>query len=227
MTSNSKITPTEQKELNDKLLIAVKEVDIKSVEELIKDGADVNYKDLDYGETPLHKAIDQHYFTPVLLTIVEKLIENRADVNAKNNHNITPLHKAAHNGHLTIVKYLMEKGAYFNVQNNRKKTPLTIAREENYSEMVTFLEKIEKLFDKLKKDALTENDLQEIQNLISENKNYLNTRDYLGNTPLHYAIEKDRLNLVIKLINEGASIDIKNQYGYTPLGSVDIYFTQR
>lgn len=98
MTSNNEITPEKQKELNDKLLIAVEKGSVEEVEKLIQEGAEVNSQDND-GKTPLHKAAWRGNST-----VVENLIEKGADVNSKDKNDKTPLYEAAWRNHLTVVE---------------------------------------------------------------------------------------------------------------------------
>ena len=42
-------------------------------------------------------------------------------------------------------------------------------------------------------------------------------RGYSGSTPLHLAITEDKLDLVKKLLKKGSHLEIKDDYGYTPL----------
>ena len=42
---------------------------------------------------------------------MELLIENGAEVDAKNIHDDTPFHVASENGHMSIMKFLINKGA--------------------------------------------------------------------------------------------------------------------
>ena len=42
--------------------------------------------------------------------VVESLLDQGADVDNKNNHGDTPLHRAAANGHLAVVEIIIKKG---------------------------------------------------------------------------------------------------------------------
>jgi len=55
---------------------------------------------------------------------VQTLLENGADPNAKDNAGHTPLHWAAHLGHVEIVELLLERGANPNAEDNYGSTPL-------------------------------------------------------------------------------------------------------
>jgi len=60
---------------------------VKRIEELIQDGANVNEKDWDRGSTPLHFACACGN-----LDAIEVLLEYGGDINAQNKHGRTPLH---------------------------------------------------------------------------------------------------------------------------------------
>ena len=56
-----------------------------------------------------HNGFD--YIIIIIIEIVKHLVENGADVNAKDENKATALTEASKNGHLEIVKYLSENGA--------------------------------------------------------------------------------------------------------------------
>jgi ankyrin repeat protein len=88
-------------------------------------GADVNAKNVD-GWTPLHEAAFGGR-----KEIVELLISNGADVNAKHDgFGTTPLHRAAYRGHKEIVELLIGKGADVNAKNANGETPIDWAKGE-------------------------------------------------------------------------------------------------
>ena len=92
---------------------AVRNNDIAKVEELIKQGFDVNKKD-DQG------------FTPLIISaglgnakIVKLLIDAGADVNlCESQMGASPLHKAAQSGSVEIAEMLIAKGAVIDFQNS-------------------------------------------------------------------------------------------------------------
>ena len=66
----------------------------------------------------LHQAIrDGH------LEIVQRLVTNGADINAKDNRGNAPLHIATRNRHLEIVQCLVMNGADINAENKKRYTP--------------------------------------------------------------------------------------------------------
>jgi ankyrin repeat protein len=76
--------------------------------------------------------------------ILEYLVSQGAEVNAKNNDNgSTPLHEAAfHNANVEILKYLVSQGADVNAKDNNGKTPLDFAITGNQQENITYLKSL-------------------------------------------------------------------------------------
>ena len=65
--------------------------------------------------------------------IIRLLLDNGADVNAKNNSGSTALHWPAFQGNDEIVRLLIERGAYLHVVNNNGNTALNEAKRHNRS----------------------------------------------------------------------------------------------
>ena len=88
---------------------------------LIKNGADLNAKDNEHQETTLHKMAHQRKIEieisanvqretfKNLVEIAELLIEKGADVNAKSEGHLTPLHCSFQNSNLEMSLILMHK----------------------------------------------------------------------------------------------------------------------
>ena len=95
--------------------------DIEQVKSLISKGADVNAMDDRLDGTPMHLAA--FYYQR---QVVELLIANGANVNAKNKWDRTPLHVAIrrypHRGHTEIVELLRKHGAKVEISVGAAKT---------------------------------------------------------------------------------------------------------
>ena len=59
--------------------------------------------------------------------VVQYLLEQSADKEARTNHGSTPLHVSAINGHLNMVQFLVEQGTDKEARKNNRRTPLYIS----------------------------------------------------------------------------------------------------
>ena len=125
---------------------AAKGGDIKEVEALLKEGANVNAV-VTPGLSPLHEAV----FNDAPLNIVRLLLDKGADVNKKSCGDgwaadcncSTPLYIAACRGNVNMVKLLLEYKADVSVVHYDKKTPLEIAQEHGQTAIVHLLKRAE------------------------------------------------------------------------------------
>jgi len=93
------------------------------------DGVDVN-ADLD-GRKPLHYAADFGHSL-----VVDFLIAQGAEINAKDKHDITPLLAAIFEGHIEVVRLLLDKGAEKNLQAPGGGSYLEVAEVEEIKAML-------------------------------------------------------------------------------------------
>ena len=87
-----------------------------------------------FNRTPLYMTCISGYYS-----IAEYLIENGANVNAKDIHGWTPLHRAVLWEHIPIVKLLILKGADVNAADEDGFTPLHIAAKWDHFESAKIL----------------------------------------------------------------------------------------
>jgi ankyrin repeat protein len=73
------------------------------------------------------------------LRIARALLDNGADVNAKQQQGFTPLHAAAHHGHIELVRLLLERGADPRAVTDAGKTPVDVASERGHGEVAALL----------------------------------------------------------------------------------------
>ena len=73
--------------------------------------------------------------------IVEILISNGADINARDNNGKTALSYAVENGYTEIAELLIAKGADVNARDGNGRTPLWYAQEKSYNKIAELLRK--------------------------------------------------------------------------------------
>lgn len=186
------------------LMIACQNGDLKTVEQLLENGADIHAKNSD-GWTALDYAIWQNQdivtqyllskgalidattndnFTPLMLAcrfsspkIVQLLLQNKANVHAKNQDEWTALHFAAKQNQDAIIKLLLEAGALIDVTETGGCTPLMIACQHG--------------------------SLKAVQQLLKNGAN-IHAKDSHGYTTLHWATQENQAATVKLLFNTGA-----------------------
>ena len=132
------------------------------------------------------------------MDIVRCLVENRnCDVNVRDNTGYTPLHYAAHKGHMDIVRCLVEnRNCDVNVRDDTGYTPLHYAAHKGHIDIVR---------------CLVENSNSDV--------NDVNVRESTGYTPLlHYAAREGHMDIVRCLVeNSNCDVNVRDDTGYTPL----------
>lgn len=183
----------------------------KKLDFLIQKGGKANISDIN-GQTPLMKAVNTN------IEIVKTLIDNGADINAKDNHGTSVLMYAATLGKLEIrdkmIMFLINSGASIQAKNNEGNTAFDF-----YINLVNYDNFI---FRGLGKDYIILHsnkggkDLEILKLLYQENSNF-NTKDIYGNSLMHNCIyENYDIELINFFIENGAKGNIKNDAGNTP-----------
>ena len=167
---------------------AVARGDLAGVQAELDKGVDVNAKtNWGDGGTPLHwAAYDGHK------EIVELLVAEGADVNAKDVDGLTPLYFAVFRDRNEIVELLIAHGA--DVDTEKEASFLSNAALGGYTEIV--------------------------ERLIAKGAD-VNAKDGVGETPLLLAAWYGHKETVELLIAEGADVNAKGADGKTPLDSAD------
>jgi ankyrin repeat protein len=157
---------------------------IEAVKQHLAAGTDVNAKEEEEGMTPLIVAVGEGH-----KKIIELLIANGADVNAKSDMG-TPLHLAAGFGHNEIAKLLIAKGAEVDAKDwEEGMTPLILAVADGYKKIIE---------------------------LLIANGADVNAQSEMG-TPLHLATNFGRNEIAKLLISKSADVNAMDDDGKTPL----------
>jgi ankyrin repeat protein len=109
---------------------------LDSVRDLLRRGANVNFRDIDTGSTALSAASYKGY-----IHVVRALLEREGvEVNSQNNDGHTALIRASWIGCVDVVGALLEHdGVDVNIQNNLRWTALTYASFYNHKDVVRAL----------------------------------------------------------------------------------------
>ena len=180
---------------NTPLHVAVANRNATLMRRLLTAGADVNARSGLLSRTPLHQAVCLHP------KIVQVLIENGANVHARDVHGNTPLHLAGHDepGGNTeqskantdrIIAILLAKGGKINAKNRDGGTPLHKAAERGFVVCAKVL-------------------LARGANIAAKDKD--------GDTPLHLAVRGGHTEVAKLLIEKGADTAAKGKDGDVPL----------
>lgn len=171
---------------------------------LLKHKADPNLVD-NSGSTPFH-----YVGSPAIANL---LLSKKVDINKANNEGNTPLHTAALRGRSDIIQYLISAGADSSIKNNKGQT---------YRDMVTD----PKLLLNLPVDekgntqlthAVLDGNIKQIKTLLEEGADPNIGSSKLHITPLHWACQLERPDIVSLLLKYKANPNVQDMYWKTPL----------
>lgn len=112
--------------LGDKLCVAAKKGEVRTIQKLLENGADLNGRD-QHGWTALHRASFKGR-----MEVVKVLVERGVEVDAKDEEGYTALHCAAEAGHADVTEFLVKKGADVEARTRKGVSALQITESLNY-----------------------------------------------------------------------------------------------
>lgn len=201
------------------LIIAARHGNLGIVKALATAGADIHARSK-YGDTALTAAT---YFCHP--NVSEFLIEQGADVNAKNNgFGSTPLMLAAECNDVAIVDALIKRGAKINETNKKGMTALTAAAIKGHAAVVQRLlnsgadtEKYGPKIGTVLYEASQQGHDAIVKLLISKGAEINWKSNHNGWTPLMIAVAEGHSSTVSILLEAGANVNLSNDKGRTAL----------
>ena len=152
------------------------------------------------------------------------LLARGVDVDICNSMNRTALHLACAEGHCHIVRFLIKHGASWTIKDSFGNNAMQEAIKYGHMDVIDILiqngdqcteEDRGETEASLRNYAFLGN-LTKIKNLIRGGTS-ASCLDYLGNSPLHLAVQQNKLDVVVFLLGVKADIYCKNSNSDTPL----------
>ena len=206
---------------------------LKIVEMLLAAGADPH--EGGFSGSPIHAAIRSESYE-----IVSRLISENINLNALDSAELTALMSASSSGNLGLVKLLVSAGADPSVFSVNSGSALLFAASEGHQDVFDYLYELTP--QHLCKDAenILEQSLRKLQQHPSElDQTFLNAvnegsidklREALklganlnskgrqgGESALHFASQREYIEIIKILIDRGINVDIQDDDGNTPL----------
>ncbi|XP_061732716.1 poly [ADP-ribose] polymerase tankyrase-1 isoform X1 [Nerophis ophidion] len=227
------------------LFEACRNGDVSRVKKLV-DTANVNAKDMTGRKsTPLHFAAGFGR-----KDVVDHLLQNGANIHARDDGGLIPLHNACSFGHSEVVSLLLCQGAEPNARDNWNYTPLHEAaikgkidvcivlmqhgadpniRNTDGKSALDLAEPSAKavLTGEYKKDELLEaarsGNEEKLMALLTPLNVNCHASDGRKSTPLHLAAGYNRVRIVQLLLQHGADVHAKDKGGLVPLHNACSY----
>ncbi len=217
----------------ERFITAIDTGKIEAVQAEINKGSDINAREKNLGsraingKTPLIYAASHTDPNPAL----ELLLDNGAQVNARDDRGVTALMRAARYIRSGAVKLLLDRGAQVNARSKYGLTPLTMAALPVHDVLVRELAVVKLLLeggaevDGRDSNGRTPLALSaghsykpDIVALLLDHGAEVNAPDRNGVTPLMLAVHERGFPEIVKfLIEKGAQVDARSNNGSTPL----------
>ena len=196
------------------LHLAIENGNLAVSKELFKYGADPN---ISYG-----------YILPVIFDaslrgdrkIIELLVHNKVDLNARDNLGNTPLFNIVLKEHQELIELLVNSGADINATNKIGETPLFTAISTGNINLVEAL-----LINRAKTDLRNNKGETPLSNAVFNKQNeiaqlllrYGAAPTTINKSDLFKAVEKSNINQVIQLVLHGSDVNVQDDELKTPL----------
>lgn len=213
----------DRQKIKDELFSAARKGDFTTVKDLLEKYPDMKNTKETGGWTLLHVAYNSR-------ELVEYLIENGADIEARSDGQWTPLHNQAYKGHRDGVELLLEHGADIEAKTSFGHTPLLSSIRWDRIEVTKFL--IEKGANINPTTELGRTPLiisavegnSEMARLFLDSDADISIKDNnYKRTALHFAALYGQLDIVAALVKKGANVNEKDAAGKTPLDYANQY----
>ena len=166
---------------------------------LLQNGAKVNVRTTDYGDTAIYRAVERDRYD-----FLEFLLSVGVDINAQDDFGVSPLMKAAGNGSINSVKMLVAKGADINLQDDEGRNALMYAvrmadlkvkelSEEKLEEMSVTERHLYEMKRQYRKDSI-----EIIKIILSSPYLDVNAKDKSGKTALGHADDAEIIKILKK-----------------------------
>jgi len=213
----------DRQKIKDELFAVARKGDFTTVKDLLEKYPDMINAKAPGGWTLLHVTYNNR-------ELVEYLIENGANIEARSDGQWTPLHSQAYKGFRDGVELLLEHGADIEAKTSFGNTPLLSSIRWDRIEVTKFL--IKKGANVNPTTELGRTPLiisavegnSEMARLFLENDADISLKDNnYKRMALHFAALYGQLDIVAALVKKGANVNEKDAAGKTPLDYANQY----
>lgn len=156
--------------------------------------------------------------------LVQRLVENGANINIKDKEGNSAMHYAIENIHEDVTLLLLNRGADADAVNKKGNNPLHLASAVNNKELACLVVKHVSDIEIKNSDGETclhiaaKNDTTEVAAVILNNGAHVNSANMSGNTPLHCACMQATSKATTGLLlSKGADVNCRDKMGRTAL----------